>query len=110
MTHVTLTLNVTLTKQLHLYLVLNLCSLSTMISMNLFMATLCSMDHYAKPPHLYKTVTDITTYYTAVIHRTMHLNPLAVGLTQIPLACLSVSTVNTYLIKTLSKTHPIIVV
>jgi len=53
MTHVTLTLNVTLTKQFHLYLVLKLCSLSTMTSMSLFMATLCSTDYYVKPLHIY---------------------------------------------------------
>jgi hypothetical protein len=50
----TLIPNITPTKQFNLYLVLNLNSLSTMTSMNQFTATLCSMDYYVKPQHLYK--------------------------------------------------------
>jgi hypothetical protein len=40
MTLITLTTNIELTKQFHLYLVLNLSCLSTMTSMSQFMATL----------------------------------------------------------------------
>jgi hypothetical protein len=54
MTHITLTLDITHdTKQFHIYLVLNLSSLSTMTSMSPFVGTVCSMDNYVKTTHIY---------------------------------------------------------